>query len=109
MHQFVSMNDTTLDQFKLHSITDQTGIYIYKASKVLAKYLGPLAKNKYKMRDTLISQIYSKVPHLMIIMKMFCMTCKPDSQDSQVYPLTLSWLWGVILPPVDFPLITQKR
>ena len=80
------MNDTTLDQFKLHSITDQTGIYIYKASKVLAKYLGPLAKSKYKMRDTLISQIYSKVPHLMIIMKMFCMTYKPDSQDSQIYP-----------------------
>ena len=23
--------------------------------------------------------------------------------------LTLIWVWGVILPPDDFPLITQKR
>ena len=44
----------TLEQLKLHPIIDQTGTYIYKASKVVAKYLGPLAKNEYTIRDTLI-------------------------------------------------------
>ena len=34
-------------------IIDQTGTYIYKASKVVAKYLGPLAENDYTIRDTL--------------------------------------------------------
>ena len=37
-------------------IIDQTGTYVYKASKVVAKYLGPLAKNDYKIRDTLSFQ-----------------------------------------------------
>ena len=32
-------------------IIDQTGTYVYKASKVVAKYLGP--KNDYRIRDTL--------------------------------------------------------
>ena len=37
----------------LRPIIDQSGTYIYKASKVVAKYLGPLAKNDYTIRDTL--------------------------------------------------------
>ena len=50
---FVSINDITLDQLKLHPIIDQTGTYIYNASKVVAKYLRPLSKNKYSIDDTL--------------------------------------------------------
>ena len=37
----------------MRSIIDQTGTYIYKTSKVLAKYIGPIAKNDYTIRDTL--------------------------------------------------------
>ena len=36
-----------------NSSYDQSGTYIYKASKVVAKYLGPLAKNNYTITDTL--------------------------------------------------------
>ena len=53
MHKFESISDITLEQLKLRPIIDQTGTYIYKASKVVAKYLGPLAKNEYTIRDTL--------------------------------------------------------
>ena len=52
-HKFESISDITLEQLKLRPIIDQTGTYIYKASKVVAKYLGPLAKNEYTIRDTL--------------------------------------------------------
>ena len=37
----------------MRPIVDQTGTYIYKASKFLAKYIGPIAKNDYTIRDTL--------------------------------------------------------
>ena len=52
-HKFDSVNDTTLDKLKLRPIIDQTGTYIYNASKVVAKYLTPLSKNKYSIDDTL--------------------------------------------------------
>ena len=52
-HKFDSVNDTTLDKLKLRPIMDQTGTYIYNASKVVAKYLRPLSKNKYSIDDTL--------------------------------------------------------
>ena len=45
--------DITLEQLKLCPIIHQTGTYIYNASKVVAKYLGLLAKNEYTIRDTL--------------------------------------------------------
>ena len=45
--------DITLEQLKLRPIIHQTGTYIYKASKVVAKYFGLLAKNEYTIRDTL--------------------------------------------------------
>ena len=44
-HEFESISDITVEQLKLRTIIDQTGTYIYKASKVVAKYLGLLAKN----------------------------------------------------------------
>ena len=52
-HKFGSINDITLDQLKLCPIIDQTGTYIYNVSKVVAKYLRPLSKNKYSIDDTL--------------------------------------------------------
>ena len=52
-HKFESISGITLDQLKLCPIIDQTGTYIYKTPKVVAKYLGPLAKNEYIIRDTL--------------------------------------------------------
>ena len=52
-HNFHSVNDITLDKLKLHQIIDQTGTYIYNASKAVAKYLRPLSKNMYSIDDTL--------------------------------------------------------
>ena len=52
-HKFESISGITLEQLKLRLIIDQTGTYIYKAPKVVAKYLGPLAQNDYTIRDTL--------------------------------------------------------
>ena len=52
-HKFGSINDITLDQLKLRPTIDQTGTYIYNVSKVVAKYLRPLSKNKYSIDDTL--------------------------------------------------------
>ena len=51
--KFDSVNDITLDKLKLHPIIDQTGTHIYNASKVVAKYLRPVSKNKYSIDDTL--------------------------------------------------------
>ena len=52
-HKFDSVNDITLDKLELRPIIDQTGTYIYNASKAVAKYLRPLSKNKYSIDDTL--------------------------------------------------------
>ena len=52
-HKLEPISDITLEQLKLRPVIDHTGTYIYKASKVVAKYLGPLAKNDYSIRDTL--------------------------------------------------------
>ena len=52
-HKFKSLEEINVDQLKLRSIIDQTGTYIYKASKVIGKYLKPLAKNEYTISDTL--------------------------------------------------------
>ena len=68
-YKFESISEITLEQLKLRPIIDQTGNYNCKTSKVVTKYLGLLAKNDYTMRE-----MYSKVPHLITIMKMFCMT-----------------------------------
>ena len=52
-NKFKSLEEINVDQLKLRSIIDQTGTYIYKASKVIDKYLKPLAKNEYTISDTL--------------------------------------------------------
>ena len=46
--------------FKLRPIIDQTGTYNYKDLKVVAKYLGSLAKTNIQKEMLQISQIYSK-------------------------------------------------
>ena len=43
----------TVDDLKRRPVIDQTNAYIYTASKVVAKYLKPLAKNEFTISDTL--------------------------------------------------------
>ena len=52
-HKFKSIEDISLESLKLCPIIDQTGTYIYNASKVVAKYLSPLSKNEFSISDTL--------------------------------------------------------
>ena len=52
-HKFKSIEDISLESLKLRPIIDQTGTYIYNASKVVAKYLSPLPKNEFSITDTL--------------------------------------------------------
>ena len=52
-HKFDSASYITLDKLKLRPIIEQTRTYIFNASKVVAKYLRPLSKNKYSIDDTL--------------------------------------------------------
>ena len=52
-HKFKSLEEINVDQLKLRPISNQTGSYIYNASKVIAKYLKPLAKNKFTKSVTL--------------------------------------------------------
>ena len=58
MNKCETISDITLDQLKLRPIIYQTGTYINKVSKVVAKYLGPLAKkrvyNKRYFKGTLM-------------------------------------------------------
>ena len=51
-HKFKSLEEINVDQLKLRPIIDQTGTYIYNASKVVAKYLKPLAKNEFTLTGT---------------------------------------------------------
>ena len=51
-HKFKSLEEINVDQLKLPPIIDQTGTYIYNASKVVAKYLRPLAKNEFTLTGT---------------------------------------------------------
>ena len=52
-HKFKSLEEINVGQLKLRPIIDQTGTYIYSASKVIAKYLKRLAKNEFTISDTL--------------------------------------------------------
>ena len=52
-HKFESVEDNSLDSLKLRPIVDQTGTYIYNASKAVVKYLPPLIKNEFSITDTL--------------------------------------------------------
>ena len=52
-HKFKSLEEINVDQLKLRPISNQTGSYIYNASKIIAKYLKPLAKNEFTKSVTL--------------------------------------------------------
>ena len=75
-HKFDSVNDITLDKLKLRPIIDQTGTYIYNASKAVAKYLRPLSKNKYSIDDTLTFPNLLKMQRNQMTMKMFHTTSR---------------------------------
>ena len=51
-HKFKSFEDISLENLNLCPTIDQTGTYIYNASKVVAKYLSPLSKNQFSITDT---------------------------------------------------------
>ena len=53
-HKFKFIKGISLESLKLCPIIDQTGTYIYNASKVVAKYLSPLSKNEISITDTFI-------------------------------------------------------
>ncbi len=62
-HKFNSVEDVTLADLKLRPIIDQTGTHVYKASKVISKYLEPLTKNEYVINNTLVfPDIIKSVP-----------------------------------------------
>ena len=44
-HKFDEISQINLHDLKLRPIIDQTGTHLYNASKVIADYLQPLAKN----------------------------------------------------------------
>ena len=53
IHKFEFIEDISLGSLKLRPIIEQTGTYIYNASKVVAKYLSSLSKNGFLITDTL--------------------------------------------------------
>ena len=62
-HKFESISDITLEKLKLRPIIDQTVTYIYKASNIVAKHLGLLAKNDCAIRDTIsFPDLFKRAP-----------------------------------------------
>ena len=53
MHKYDTIEDINAKYFKLRSIIDQTRTCIYDASKVVAQFLKPLARNEFTISDTL--------------------------------------------------------
>ena len=53
MYKFDTIEDINAKDFKLRSIIDQTRTCIYDASKVVAQFLKPLARNEFTISDTL--------------------------------------------------------
>ena len=51
-HKFENLDDTTPQNLKCRPIIDQTGIFTYKAAKVISNYLKQLCQNEYCISDT---------------------------------------------------------
>ena len=51
--KFDTIEDINVKDLKLRTIIDQTGTYIYDASKVVVQFLKPLARNEFTISDTL--------------------------------------------------------
>ena len=49
----LNLSEILLQQLKLRTIIDQTGTYIHKASKAVARYVGPRTTIDYTIRGTL--------------------------------------------------------
>ena len=52
-HEFANVKQTNINNLKLRPIIDQTGTHLCDCSKIIAKYLQPLAINEYTIYDTL--------------------------------------------------------
>ena len=52
-HKSDTIEDINVKDLKIRPIIDQTGTYIYDASKVVAQFLKPLARNEFTISDTL--------------------------------------------------------
>ena len=52
-HKFDTIEDINVKHLKLRPVIDQTGSYIYNASKAVAQFLKPLARNEFTISDTL--------------------------------------------------------
>ena len=52
-HKFDTIEDINVKDLKLRPIIDQTGTYIYDASKAVAQFSKPLARNEFTISDTL--------------------------------------------------------
>ena len=52
-YKLVTIEDINVKDLKLTPIIDQTGTYIYDASKVVAQFLKPHARNEFTISDTL--------------------------------------------------------
>ena len=52
-YKFDSIQDINVKDLKLRPIIDQTGTYIHDASKVVAEFLKPLARNEFTISNTL--------------------------------------------------------
>ena len=53
MQKFNNSQDINVKYLKLRPIIDKTGTYIYDASKIVAEFLKPLARNEFTVSDTL--------------------------------------------------------
>ena len=52
-HKFDTIEDINVKHLKLRPVIDQTGSYIYNASKAVAQFLKPFARNEFTISDTL--------------------------------------------------------
>ena len=52
-HKFDTLENINVNDLKLRPMIDQTGTYIYDASKVVAEFLKPIARNGFTISDTL--------------------------------------------------------
>ena len=52
MQKFNNSQDINVKYLKLRPIIDKTGTYIYDASKIVAEFLKPLARNEFTISDT---------------------------------------------------------
>ena len=75
-HKFNTIEDINVKDLKLRPIIDQTGTYIYDASKVVAQFLKPLAKNNSTKDMLMILLLEEKGIPQMNFLKSLTLTMK---------------------------------